>query len=91
MPFYLYILFSLSVDKYYNGSSKTLIRRLHFYNTIEKDSLLDIDRGGLFSFPNSRAKKWHRLQNEKSNRGRVVNDRQTISGRDQVDLMWLLS
>jgi putative endonuclease len=36
MPFYLYILFSLSVDKYYVGSSKNPIRRLHFYNTIEK-------------------------------------------------------
>ena len=36
MPFYLYILSSLSVDKDYVGSSKNPIRRLHFHNTIEK-------------------------------------------------------
>ena len=36
MPYDLYILSSQSADKYYIGSSKDPIRRLHYHNTIEK-------------------------------------------------------
>jgi putative endonuclease len=36
MGYFVYILKSKSVDKYYVGSSSNPERRLHFHNTIEK-------------------------------------------------------
>ena len=36
MPYFIYILKSLSADKYYVGSSSDPERRLKYHNTIEK-------------------------------------------------------
>lgn len=36
MPYFVYILTSLSADKYYIGSSENPERRLKFHNTVEK-------------------------------------------------------
>ncbi|MCZ6702905.1 MAG: GIY-YIG nuclease family protein [Ignavibacteria bacterium] len=65
MSSFLYILKSETNDIYYTGRSKNPTKRLLFHNSIEKDLLLVIVRGELFSNKNFQIEKRQKLPKEK--------------------------